>query len=103
MFLQKAEIVSGQMQYNKLGLLMPSELSVQTIELLRSLVNVEHFVFVQNSPSALWIITHALNKRPSVNCEDLSGTDMEGSIEYIDNTQLKIHWLYPTSGRAYLN
>jgi len=87
--------------YNNLGLIMPNELHQETIEFLT--VNLETFIFIQNDPSTTWVILHPLNKKPTVFCEDLDGTDMEGSIEYINNDKLVIKWIAATSGKAYLN
>ena len=40
---------------------------------------------------------------PNVRIEDLAGTDIQGSIEYIDNNRLKIYFNQPVAGRAYLS
>ncbi len=103
MLIQKAYIEEGKLLYNNLGLIMPNELHQETIEFLSQSVSSDSFIFIQNDPSDTWIIEHPLNKRPSVFCEDLDGTDMEGTVEYINNFKIVVKWIAATSGKAYLN
>ena len=58
-------------------------------------------VFSFASASTLWTCTHNFGKKyVDVITVDASGDDVEGEIEYVSTTQLKIHWYYPMSGTA---
>ena len=61
------------------------------------------FVFTQQIPVTTWDIVHGMGLNPNVRIEDLAGTDIQGSIEYIDNNRLKIYFNQPVAGRAYLS
>jgi len=62
-----------------------------------------HYVFSQDVPSALWTITHNLNKKPSVTVVSSADTVMYGDITYINTNKLTITFSAPFSGKAYLN
>jgi len=62
-----------------------------------------HYVFSQDIPSALWTITHNLNKKPSVTVVSSADTVMYGDITYINTNKLTITFSAPFSGKAYLN
>ena len=57
----------------------------------------------QASVSAEWVITHNLGKYPSVSVVDSSGAEVIGEVEYLTDTQLKVKFSAPFSGKAYLN
>lgn len=61
------------------------------------------FVFTQQTPVTTWDIVHGMGLNPNVRIEDLAGTDIQGSIEYLDNNRLKIYFNQPVAGRAYLS
>lgn len=61
------------------------------------------FVFTQQTPSTTWDIVHGMGLSPNVRTEDLSGVDIQGVVEYIDNNRLKIYFNQPVAGRAYLS
>ena len=61
------------------------------------------FVFTQQTPSTVWDIIHGMNLAPNVRTEDLTGTDIKGVIENIDNNRLKIYFNQAVAGRAYLS
>jgi hypothetical protein len=61
------------------------------------------FVFTQQTPATTWDIVHGMGLNPNVRIEDLTGTDIQGSIEYLDNNRLKIYFNQPVAGRAYLS
>ena len=44
-----------------------------------------------------------MNLSPNVRTEDLTGTDIQGVIDYIDNNRLKIYFNQAVAGRAYLS
>jgi hypothetical protein len=61
------------------------------------------FVFTQQTASTMWDVVHGMNLNPNVRIEDLTGADIQGAIEYIDNNRLKIYFNQPVAGRAYLS
>jgi hypothetical protein len=62
-----------------------------------------HYIFPQDIPSALWTITHNLNKKPSVTVVSSADTVMYGDITYLNTNKLTITFSAPFSGKAYLN
>jgi hypothetical protein len=62
-----------------------------------------HFIFNQLVPSAIWNVTHNLNKYPSVTVVDSGGTIVVGDINYIDTNNLTITFSFIFSGKAYMN
>jgi hypothetical protein len=61
------------------------------------------YTYSQITSSATWIITHNLNKRPSITVVDSAGTVVVGEIEYISNNEVKLTFKGGFSGTAYLN
>ena len=61
------------------------------------------FVFTQVVPSATWVITHNLNKFPSVSVVDTANTSGFGAVEYNSANQLTITFSGAFAGKAYLN
>jgi len=61
------------------------------------------FVFTQQTPSTVWDIIHGMNLTPNVRTEDLTGVDIQGMIDIIDNNRVKIYFNQPVAGRAYLS
>jgi hypothetical protein len=61
------------------------------------------YVFTQQTPATMWDVVHGMNLNPSVRTEDLTGADIQGVIDYIDNNRLKIYFNQPVAGRAYLS
>jgi len=61
------------------------------------------FDFTQGVPSAVWSITHNLDKYPSVTVVNESKEVMIGNIQYIDKDNITITFSAPFSGYAYLN
>lgn len=61
------------------------------------------YVFTQQTPATMWDVVHGMNLSPNVRTEDLTGTDIQGVIDYIDNNRLKIYFNQPVAGRAYLS
>lgn len=53
--------------------------------------------------SLTWVITHNLNKHPSVNVEDSSGEQVWGKVTYDSVNQLTIQFSSPLNGRAFCN
>lgn len=62
------------------------------------------FVYDQTDvASATWVITHNLNKYPSVTVVDSSGTVVEGDVQYDSLNQVTITFSGGFKGKATLN
>jgi len=61
------------------------------------------YTHTQNAVSYTWSITHNLSFRPNVTTTDASGFPIEGSVQYVDSTNITVTFGYQTSGFAYLS
>lgn len=61
------------------------------------------FVFHQNTPATVWIITHNLGVFPSITVADSAGTYIEGDIFFNSLNQCTLTFAAPFSGVAYLS
>jgi len=61
------------------------------------------FTFTQGVPSATWVVTHNLNKFPSVSVVDTGNTSGFGAVTYDSANQLTITFSGGFAGKAYLN
>jgi len=95
MWIQKAEIVEGEIRYNILGKIKLNELDTG--------IEDKHYIHEQSSASNVWHVNHNLRKNPSVSTVDSSGTVVYGNVEHIDDNELRILFKYPFSGKAYCN
>lgn len=59
--------------------------------------------YQQNSPSAVWVIQHNLNKYPSVTVVDSAGTWVIGEVVYNDTNTITISFNGTFSGKAFFN
>jgi hypothetical protein len=57
----------------------------------------------QIKASKTWVISHALDKYPSISVVDSSGNQVIGSPKYIDKNNVVIEFTSEFSGKAYLN
>ena len=57
----------------------------------------------QAMPSASWSINHNMGKFPSVVTLDSSGSQIVGTVSYVDPNNVIVNFAYPFSGEAYLN
>jgi hypothetical protein len=57
----------------------------------------------QVTPSALWSITHNLNKVPSITIVDSSGREVEGEVEHVNLNSVILSFGASFAGKAYLN
>ena len=62
-----------------------------------------YYEHVQGSASATWVVTHNLNKKPSIVIIASSGDEVEGDITYDSSFQLTLTFSAAFSGTAYLN
>ena len=63
----------------------------------------KHFRFEQISPSAVWNITHGLDKFPSVSVVDSAATEVTGKVEYPNNNEVVVTFNAAFTGQAFLN
>jgi len=61
------------------------------------------FIFEQVVPAATWVITHSLNRFPSVSVVDTADTSGFGAVEYNSANQLTVTFSGAFAGKAYLN
>lgn len=61
------------------------------------------YVHTQAASATTWVITHNLGRYPSVEVVDSAGSLVLGSVRYIDANQIELTFVYPFSGKAYLN
>ena len=95
MWIQKAEIVDGEIKYNKLGKIKANEIEPGIAD--------KYFIYEQTTASNVWHITHNLQKKPSVFTVDSTGAVVYGHVEHLSDYELKITFKYPFSGTAYCN
>lgn len=62
-----------------------------------------NYTHMQGTPESLWVISHNLNKRPSVSVVASFGAAVVGEVNYIDDNTVTITFADPFSGKAYLN
>jgi len=63
----------------------------------------KNYVHIQSSPSASWVVTHNLNKRPSVVVVDSADSVVVGEVEYNSDNQVTLTFAGAFSGKAYFN
>ena len=61
------------------------------------------FVHDQLSPQTVWIVTHNLQKNPSVTVVDSGDSTVVGEVQYLDLNTLQLTFSAPFSGKAYIN
>ena len=61
------------------------------------------YIYQQSSPSPIWLITHNLNKYPSVVIYDHTNIIIVGDITYNTPNRLTVTFTTPFSGQAFLN
>jgi hypothetical protein len=63
----------------------------------------KNYVHTQAVPSAIWNITHDLNKLPSVTVVNINNVTVYGEVTYVDLNNLRIEFSAGFSGKAYIN
>ena len=63
----------------------------------------KHLVFTQALPSATWVITHNLNKFPSITVVDTANTVVYGEYVFNSINQTTLNFSSAFAGKAYLN
>lgn len=62
-----------------------------------------NYIHTQNLVSAVWNITHNLDKFPSITVIDSSGAEIEGYPTYVNSNVVQLNFSAAFSGVAYLN
>jgi hypothetical protein len=65
--------------------------------------NDKTFVYLEETPTAVWEITHNLGKYPSVSIVDENLNAVVADIEYIDTGSLRLLFSIPFAGQAFMN
>lgn len=60
-------------------------------------------VHSQLTPESEWVITHSLPFFPSVTVVDSAGTVVEGEVQYLDTSTIRLYFSAAFSGVAYLS
>jgi hypothetical protein len=63
----------------------------------------KQFIFTQEDENDVWIIDHGMNKYPSIEVIDSSGSNVEGDIEFSSINSAELRFSIPISGKAFLN
>jgi hypothetical protein len=63
----------------------------------------KNYVYPQDIPSASWVVTHNMNKYPSVSVVDSAGSAVVGEVLYDSLNQVTINFSAPFSGKAFFN
>ena len=63
----------------------------------------KNFVYTQNVASATWVVTHNLNKFPSVSVVDSANTLVNGQVEYNSINEVTISFRAAFAGKAFFN
>lgn len=61
------------------------------------------FRFQQSAPATVWVITHGLNRNPSVEIADSAGTLIDGDVTYVSPNQVIVTFSSPFAGTADCN
>ena len=62
-----------------------------------------HLVHVQDEPSTVWTVEHALDKYPSITIVDDNGYVIFGEIQYINMMKIIITFSEAVTGRVFCN
>ena len=72
-------------------------------ESLTSVTQDKNYTHTQSSSSTSWVVTHNLNKYPSVEVVDSAGTVVIGVVDYNSVNQVTLTFKAGFSGKAYFN
>jgi hypothetical protein len=90
------------------GLIGPTDFTGASISLdlnytyIQNLIR-DNYVHDQQVASASWVVTHSMNKYPSINIVDTANDIIMGEVRYNSLNQLTITFTAAISGKAYLN
>jgi hypothetical protein len=63
----------------------------------------KNFVFTQSTAASTWVVTHNLNKYPSVSVVDSANTTVYGEVDYNSLNQVTITFKSAFAGKAFFN
>lgn len=63
----------------------------------------DYYLHDQQTSSTTWVVTHNMNKYPSINIVDTANDIIMGEVRYNSLNQLTITFTAAVSGKAYLN
>lgn len=63
----------------------------------------KNYVHIQSTPSAQWVASHNLGKRPAVVVVDSADEVVHGEISYTDDNTVTLTFVGAFSGKAYFN
>ena len=63
----------------------------------------KNYIHTQGVASITWVVTHNLNKRPSVMVVDSADTVVIGQVQYNSDNQITLTFSGSFSGKAYFN
>ena len=63
----------------------------------------ETYYHPQNTPSSTWVITHNLNRKPSITTVDSTNRVVHGQVSYDSMNQVTVYFRFAFIGEAYLN
>ena len=63
----------------------------------------KNFVFTQSNAASTWVVTHNLNKYPSVSVVDSANTTVYGEVDYNSLNQVTITFKSAFAGKAFFN
>lgn len=61
------------------------------------------YVHVQSLPASVWTITHSLGFWPNITTVDSAGEQVEGEVDYVSSTAVRVTFSAAFSGLAYLS
>ena len=70
---------------------------------IETLPSDKNFVYTQGAPSSTWVVTHNLDKYPSVTVVDSANSIVVGSVEYDSVNQVTLTFSSDFSGKAFFN
>ena len=62
-----------------------------------------HYMHTQGTAEANWVVSHNLNKKPSVTVVDSMDNIVHGEVEYLNNNTVSLTFAGAFSGKAYFN
>jgi hypothetical protein len=63
----------------------------------------KNYIHLQNLPSATWVVSHNLGKKPSVTVVDSADEVVFGEVHYDSDNQVTLTFAGAFSGKAYFN
>lgn len=97
------EVISGSPSLSSLGINAPDIIKISEVVMNTYNVQAPQFIFRQDTPLQVWIISHGLNRFPSVSLADSDGNLTGGDVKYIDSNTITASFIVAFAGVAYLN